>query len=55
MNSSYTAICTQRGPWWVGWIEEIPGVNAQEKTQPELMTSLRQVLAEALEFEPHRQ
>ena len=55
MNSSCTAICTQRGPWRVGWVEEIPGVNAQEKTQPELPASLRQVLAEALEFEPYRQ
>jgi len=50
MNASYTALCIQRGPWWVGWVEEIPGVNAQEKTQPELMASLQRVLAEALEF-----
>ena len=50
MNTTYTAICKQRGPWWVGWIEEIPGVNAQEKTQHELMASLREILAEALEF-----
>ena len=50
MNATYTAICKQRGPWWVGWVEEIPGVNAQEKTQPELLASLRQVLTEALEF-----
>lgn len=50
MNSTYTAICTQRGPWWVGWVEEIPGVNAQEKSQPELLASLRQILTEALEF-----
>ena len=54
MNASYTAICTQRGPWRVGWVEEIPGVNVQEKTQPELMASLREILAEALGFEGHR-
>ncbi len=51
MNATYTAICTQRGPWWVGWIEEIPGVNAQERTQPELLGSLREILAEALEWD----
>ena len=50
MNSTYTAITQQDGDWWVGWIEEIPGVNAQEKTKEGLMTSLREILAEALEF-----
>lgn len=37
-------------PWWIGWIEEVPGVNAQELTKPALMDSLREILAEALEF-----
>ena len=53
MNATCTAICKQRGPRWVGWVEKIPGVNAQEKTQPELLASLGQVLAEALESEPN--
>lgn len=34
----------------MGWIEEIPGVNAQEKTRDELLASLKVILAEALEF-----
>ena len=50
MKSNYTAITQQDGEWWVGWIEEIPGVNAQEKTKEELMASLRKILKEALEF-----
>jgi predicted RNase H-like HicB family nuclease len=50
MPSPYTAICSQQGDWWVGWVEEIPGVNAQERTKPELLASLREILAEALEF-----
>lgn len=50
MESTYTAITQQDGEWWVGWIEEIPGVNAQEKTKEELMASLREILKEALEF-----
>lgn len=50
MKSTYTAITQQDGGWWVGWIEEIPGVNAQERTKEELMISLRDVLKEALEF-----
>lgn len=28
----------------------MPGVNAQERTKPELLKSLREILAEALEF-----
>jgi predicted RNase H-like HicB family nuclease len=50
MNGTFTAIVKQRGDWWIGWIEEVPGVNAQERTKAELLKSLRQVLSEALEF-----
>jgi predicted RNase H-like HicB family nuclease len=53
MNNQYTAVLKQDGDWWVGWIEEVPGVNCQEHTKDELLTSLRQVLAEALEFNRH--
>ncbi|NBO66811.1 MAG: type II toxin-antitoxin system HicB family antitoxin, partial [Acidobacteria bacterium] len=34
----------------VGWVEEVPGVNAQEASREELLESLREVLREALEF-----
>ena len=47
---SFTAILKQDGPWWIGWIEEVPGVNCQEATREELLESLRVTLAEALEF-----
>jgi predicted RNase H-like HicB family nuclease len=47
---SYTAIIKQDGDWWIGWVEEVPGVNAQERSRQELLTSLRMILAEALEF-----
>jgi len=50
MQSTYTAIVKQRGEWWIGWIEEVPGVNAQERTKEELMVTLRDVLKEALAF-----
>lgn len=50
MNTEYTAIVKQEGDWWIGWIEEIPGVNCQESTREELMESLRATLREALEF-----
>ena len=50
MKNQYTAITKQEDGWWMGWIEEIPGVNCQEKTQPELMESLKVTLREALDF-----
>ena len=50
MNSEYTAVIKQEDGWWVGWIEEVPGVNCQEKTIEELRESLRITLKEALEF-----
>lgn len=50
MKNSYTAVIKQDGDWWIGWIEEIPGVNCQEPTREELVESLRITLLEALEF-----
>jgi predicted RNase H-like HicB family nuclease len=47
---SYTAVVKRDGEWWIGWVEEVPGVNAQERTREELLTSLRSALAEALDF-----
>ena len=47
---SYTAIIKRDGDWWIGWVEEVPGVNAQERSREELLASLRIILAEALEF-----
>jgi predicted RNase H-like HicB family nuclease len=50
MKNRYTAVIKQRGRWWIGWIEEVPGVNCQEATREELLESLRITLQEALEF-----
>jgi len=50
MANTFTAITKQDGDWWIGWIEEVPGVNCQEKSREELIESLRITLKEALEF-----
>jgi hypothetical protein len=50
MKSNYTAVLKRSGEWWIGWIEEVPGVNCQEATREELLESLRITLREALEF-----
>ena len=50
MDQSYTAVVKQDGQWWIGWIEEVPGVNCQERTREQLLESLRSALGEALEM-----
>lgn len=50
MNRNYTAVVQHNEPWWIGWVEEIPGVNSQGKTRAELMENLRSALKEALEM-----
>ena len=50
MDSGYTAILKRQGDWWIGWIEEVPGVNCQERTRQELIENLRITLQEAIEF-----
>ncbi len=50
MKNEFTAVVKQDGDWWIGWIEEVPGVNCQEATRPELLESLRVTLGEALAF-----
>ena len=50
MPNTYTAITKQLDDWWIGWIEEVPGVNSQERTREELINSLKAALHEALEF-----
>lgn len=49
MNNTYTAVVKQDGDWWIGWIEEVPGMNCQELTHEELLKSIRLTLQEALE------
>lgn len=49
-NNVYTAVIKQDHDWWIGWIEEVPGVNCQEASRDELLESLRITLQEALEL-----
>ena len=48
MPNTYTAITKKDGDWWIGWIEEVPGVNCQEPTREELLDALQVTLREAL-------
>jgi predicted RNase H-like HicB family nuclease len=47
---TYTAVVKQDAGWWIGWIEEVRGVNSQGTTREELLENLRSALAEAIEM-----
>ena len=38
---AYRAVIKKSGKWWIGWLVDLPGVNAQEKTREELLESLK--------------
>ena len=48
--NQYKAVVKQDGDWWIGWIQEIPGVNWQEASRDELLETLQITLREALEL-----
>ncbi len=48
--NNYTAVIQKTDRWWIGWIEEIPGVNSQGETRDELISNLRSALSEGLEI-----
>ena len=50
MQQTYTAVVKREAPVWIGWIEEVSGVNCQEATRDQLLEPLRVTLAEAIEF-----
>jgi len=37
----YRAIIKKSEEWWIGWLIDLPGVNAQEKTKQKLIESLK--------------
>jgi predicted RNase H-like HicB family nuclease len=45
----FTAVYKKSGKWYLGWIEEIPGVNTQGKTLIETKENLREALLLILE------
>lgn len=45
----FTAVYQQDEGWWIGYVEELPGANAQERTLEEARESLREAVADVLE------
>lgn len=50
MATGYTAVVQQHGEWWIGWVEEVPGVNSQGATRDELLANLHDALDEAIQM-----
>ena len=52
----YRAVIKKIDNWWIGWLIDLPGVNAQERTKSELIKSLgigaQEMLATEISFEP---
>ena len=52
----YRAVIKKSDDWWIGWLIDLPGVNAQEKTKTELIHSLKigaqEMLATEIDFVP---
>jgi predicted RNase H-like HicB family nuclease len=41
---SFTAVYEQVDDWWIGYVEELPGANAQERTLEEVRVSLKEAV-----------
>jgi predicted RNase H-like HicB family nuclease len=37
----FRAVIKKNGEWWIGWLVDLPGVNAQERTRDKLIESLK--------------
>lgn len=44
MQQNYTAVVKQDAGWWIGWIEDVPGINCQEQSRDALVKTLREAL-----------
>ena len=49
MTREFTGIYKKSGKWYLGWVEEIPGVNTQGKTLKEAKENLKEALLLILE------
>jgi hypothetical protein len=62
-NGQETMLCRafikKSGRWWIGWLLDLPGVNAQEETREKLVESLRvgaqEMLSTEVPFDPDGQ
>lgn len=46
---AFSAVYQKDGEWWLGYVEELPGANSQERTLEECRESLREAVTLVLE------
>jgi len=44
MKGEFTTVIEKHGKWYVGYLEEIPGVNTQGRTLKEVRENLKEAL-----------
>lgn len=49
MKQQFTAIYQKQGKWYLGWVEEIPGVNTQGRNLKEVKENLKEALSLVLD------
>jgi len=49
MSREFTGVIEKRGNWYIGYVEELPGVNTQGRTLKEVRENLREALCLIIE------
>ena len=49
MSREFTGVIEKRGNWYVGYVEELPGVNTQGRTLKEVRENLKEALCLIIE------
>lgn len=49
MENRYTGVFEQVGEWWIGFVEELPGCNVQERSLDEARASLKEAIRDILQ------
>ncbi len=44
MRREFTSVIEKRGNWYIGYVEELPGVNTQGKALKEVRENLKEAL-----------
>jgi predicted RNase H-like HicB family nuclease len=44
MSREFTGVIEKRGNWYIGYVEELPGVNTQGRTLKEVRENLREAI-----------
>lgn len=49
MQREFTSVIEKRGDWYIGYVEELPGVNTQGKPSKEMRDNLKEALCLIIE------